>query len=233
MCIRYNGIDMRWERFLRRKNLWVPIPLADVPQGGLFPGAVGSIIRPHAEHGREIVAAAWGLQPKYAKAATFGKRYCYNARMEGSEDRGEGIENMSTYRTPFKKFRCTVPAACFYERVGPPKGQRWIRVRRLDEEPMLLAGIWSPPNDWTAIPTFSIVTTAPPEGYIHDRIPVILDEGEDEAWESADAPEEGLKTLMLTRPADYLVVDDFEPVKYKLQIEENNNLHPEIGLFAE
>lgn len=215
VCIRYNGIDNRWERFLRRKKIWVPIPPPQAPTRGLFPGDLGSIIRSGADGGRELVAARWGLQSSFAKSATTGKRFCYNARMEGSEERGEGIENMSTYRVPFKKTRCVVPAECFYERIGPPKQQRWIRVRRADEEPLLLAGLWSPPNEWTDLPTFAIITTAPPSDYIHDRIPVDFEDGEDLAWQSPDAPIDGLKAMLFYRDPARLIVEEFEPVTYK------------------
>lgn len=215
MCIRYNGIDARWERYIRRKQIWVPIPLPQTKDSGLFPGDIGAIIRPDPEHGRELVVAKWGLQSPFAKAATSGKRFCYNARAEGSEERCEGIDKMRSYAVPFARWRCVVPAASFYERVGPEGEQHWIRVRRADDEPLLLAGLWSPPNEWTEQPTFTIVTTAPPPGYIHDRIPVILEDGLDTAWMSENAPLDGLRALMVHGELERLVVEDFEPVVYR------------------
>jgi len=232
MCIRYNAIDQRWERLIRRKKIWVPIPLPKAAEAGLFPGGVATIIRPNVERGLEMVPAQWGLQSAFAKSATVGKRFCYNARKEGSEERGEGIENMNSYRVPFRKSRCVVPAACFYERVGPAMDQRWIRVQRVDEEPILFAGLWSPPNKWTELPTYTIVTTAPPDGYVHDRIPVILEDGAEEAWMAEDAPIEGLRSLMVTCDPVLLRVDDFGPVIYKSRKDEQSQPdEPQSSLF--
>lgn len=179
-----------------------------------------------------MVPAQWGLQSTFAKSATVGKRFCYNARMEGSEERGEGIENMNSYRVQFKKHRCVVPASSFYERVGPAMDQRWIRVQRIDEEPILFAGLWSPPNKWTELPTYTIVTTAPPDGYIHDRIPVILEDGAEEAWMAEDAPIEGLRSLMVACDPILLQVEDFGPVIYKVRKDEQSTaVEPQGSLF--
>ena len=214
MCIRANGLNERYEPFLMRRGIHRTFAL---PTGNanVFPGDKGTIIRPSSEHGFELVEATWGLQPYWAPRATYGKTFCYNARSEGSEEKSQGIEKMATYREPFKTARCIVPASAFFERVGPKGEQHWFRFRKPDDEPFLFAGLWLGPNKWTEIPTYTIVTTAPPDGHIHDRIPVILEEGEDIAWMATEAPLEGLRALMTPRSDHQIIVEDFEPVVYK------------------
>lgn len=234
MCIRYSTIDERWERWIRRKNIWVPIPPPKPKEPTLFPGGTALIIRPEVEHGRELVEAQWGLTPHWAKRATFGKSYGYNARQEGSEDRAEGIENMSTFREAFRKRRCLVPAAAFFERVGPQGAQRWVKISPAenDEEPLLMLGLWNPPNQWSELPTFTIVTTAPPEGYIHDRIPVLTEFEAGQAWMAEGAPIEGLKEMTQVALSEGLVIEDFGAVEYKPKKEKPNRPDPkQTGLF--
>lgn len=217
VCIRYSTIDECWERWIRRKNIWVPLPPPKPKEAALFPGSSGLIIRSEHEHGRELIEATWGLQPHWAKRATFGKSYGYNARQEGSEDRSEGIENMPLFRESFRTRRCLVPAAAFFERVGPKGSQRWMKISPTDghEEPLIMLGLWSPPNEWTELPTFTIVTTEPPEGYIHDRIPVLTEYDAGQAWMANNAPIEGLKALTHRALSDHLRVEEFGPVEYK------------------
>jgi putative SOS response-associated peptidase YedK len=70
------------------------------------------IIRP-AGNGRELLLACWGLVPFWLKPNQLGKQTysTINAR----DDR---IQTAATYREPFKKRRCLVPARRASSRTG-------------------------------------------------------------------------------------------------------------------
>ncbi|HUL43303.1 MAG TPA: SOS response-associated peptidase, partial [Bacteroidota bacterium] len=94
--------------------------------------------------------------------------------------------------------RCLVPADAFYEwqkiRVtGEVRGkekvidqkQPWC-IRRKDDETIMFAGlfsVWKNPKG-EEMPTFTIITTEPNSvmSPIHNRMPVILNEKDYEAW---------------------------------------------------
>jgi putative SOS response-associated peptidase YedK len=68
------------------------------------------IIRANRDTGeRELVSLHWGLVPFFAvDLKAFGGFSTINAR-------AENITSSRTYREPFKKRRCLVPASGFYE----------------------------------------------------------------------------------------------------------------------
>ena len=75
------------------------------PSYNVAPTHVMPIIRP-AGNGRELVMAGWGLVPFWLKPDQLGKQpySTINAR----DDR---IQTAPTYREPFQKCRCLVPAS--------------------------------------------------------------------------------------------------------------------------
>ena len=71
---------------------------------------------------------------------------------------------------------------------------------------MALAGLWenwrSPAGEW--VRSFAIVTTRPNElcAELHDRMPVILDPGDWDAWLGEATPRTTLRSLMRPAPAE-------------------------------
>lgn len=119
----------------------------------------------------------WGLKPDWWK------------RMKVK--RGDGIINvrMETLRDKwsFKKdlhdHRCLVLADGFYEWAKPDK--KPYRIVKQDAEPFAMAGIWQlNTENGKEIKTFSIVTCEANQklSKIHNRMPVILDQDEEEDW---------------------------------------------------
>ena len=81
----------------------------------------------------------------------------------------ESIRDKQFYRQDYQKHRCVVVASGFYE---------WKNKQRhylyLDDEPIYLAAIYQPGQP---LDSFSIITKeATTTSYIHDRIPVVLNE---------------------------------------------------------
>jgi len=162
------------------------------------------------EHNGERVVDAfrWGLVPFYAKTAKGGARLI-NAR-------AETVETSPAFRASFQRHRCIVPADAFYEwrRERDPATGKVIRsepfaVRREDGEPMALAGLWASwrdPATAERLYTCSIITTDPNEliARIHNRMPVVLDRADWDAWLAEETPREELHHLMRPAPAEEL-----------------------------
>ncbi|ADE86662.1 SOS response-associated peptidase [Rhodobacter capsulatus] len=122
--------------------------------------------------------ARWGLipswfdggsSPKAWKAATF------NARIEDAREK-------PAFRQVWRHGRCLVPVGGFYEWSGP-KGARQPHFFRPggNEANLYLAGLAS---RWRDLLTCTIMTRAATGamGGLHDRMPVVLNADEREAW---------------------------------------------------
>ena len=155
---------------------------------------VAAVVEHHGE--RQLDTFRWGLVPYYAESSREAARLI-NAR-------AETVESSGAYRTAFRRRRCIVPADAFYEwrRAVPAAGNERVRgarpqpfaIRRVDGQPMAFAGLWAvwrAPVDAGRLFTCSIVTTTANEllAPLHSRMPVILDEGDWDAWlDEATAP---------------------------------------------
>lgn len=130
-----------------------------------------------AKHPLTAFTARWGLipswfsgdAPKDWKAATF------NARIEDAPTK-------PTFRQVWRHGRCLIPVGGFYEWTGP-KGRRQPHFFRSagNEENLFLAGLAS---RWHDLLTCTIMTRAATDAMagLHERMPVILNADEREAW---------------------------------------------------
>jgi putative SOS response-associated peptidase YedK len=98
--------------------------------------------------------------------------------------KAENVEKSPTWRTPFQKRRCLVPASGYYEwKKLDAKTKQPFAFRLKDDEPLAFAGLWDawkdPTGEW--LQSFSIITTDANEltSSIHSRMPVILFETQD------------------------------------------------------
>ena len=122
----------------------------------------------------------WGLVPFWSKEPASGYS-TINAR-------AETVMTKPTYREPFRRRRCIVPASGFYEwRVEPgSKGKQPYHFRRADGEPMSFAGLWDrwQKGDAEPIESFTIIVGGAPPSIApyHDRSPVILEPDWFDMW---------------------------------------------------
>ena len=184
-------------------------PAADVP-GDRFNVAptdeVAAVVEHHGE--RTVDAFRWGLVPFFAKTAKDGARLI-NARAETAE-------TAPAFRSAFARHRCIIPADAFYEwgRERDPGTGRVTRslpfaVRRSDGEPLAFAGLWSTwrnPETAARLYTCSILTTEPNElvARLHNRMPVVLDRADWDAWLGETTPLTDLRPLLRPAPATWL-----------------------------
>ncbi|HLE89358.1 MAG TPA: SOS response-associated peptidase [Candidatus Limnocylindria bacterium] len=164
---------------------------------------VAAVVEHHGE--RVVDAFRWGLVPFFADTSR-GAARLINAR-------SETVETSPAFRTAFERHRCVVPADAFYEwrRHRDPASGRAIRsepfaVRREDGEPMALAGLWSSwrdPDTAARLYTCTILTTDPNElvARLHNRMPVVLDPTDWDAWLREATPRDQLRAMLRPAPA--------------------------------
>ena len=171
---------------------------------------------------RELALLRWGLVPFFATSLKeFKGMSTFNAR-------AESITTSATWREPFKRRRCLIPADGFYEwltKMSEPKagmpGKRPVKtvskgtkqpfaISLTNGEPMAFAGLWdawkepkkSPQEVDRWLQSFAIVTTEANElmAPIYDRMPVILPRRDWEEWLDRDDTRE--PPVHLLRPHD-------------------------------
>jgi len=133
--------------------------------------------------GRDALLARWGLVPYWASDPSIGHRLA-NAR-------GDTVASKPAFRDAFAQRRALLPADLFYEWqsiAGQKTKQPWC-IRRPDNEPFAFGAIW---EQWTprnalansSLISCAIITTEPNDVTrpIHDRMPVILESTDFDAW---------------------------------------------------
>ena len=157
---------------------------------------VAGVLEHHGE--RVIEPFRWGLVPWYADDRKSAARLI-NAR-------AETVETTPAFRTSFAKRRLIIPAAAFYEWHRVEGRREPFAIRRIDGDPLALAGVWAVWRDSDTgerVYTCSILTTVPNAlvSPIHNRMPVILDPGDWDRWLSAETAVRDLRALLFPLPA--------------------------------
>jgi len=102
--------------------------------------------------------------------------------------RAETVATSRTYREPFKKRRCLVPASGFYEwKRLDPKNKQSFAFDLLNGKMMAFAGLWDAwkdPANGRWLQSYTIITTDANElmAPVHDRMPVILHPRNYDRW---------------------------------------------------
>ncbi|HEX4009607.1 MAG TPA: SOS response-associated peptidase [Solirubrobacteraceae bacterium] len=141
----------------------------------------------------------WGLVPSWAKSPDTGLKMI-NARVETARER-------PAFRRAFERYRCLIVADGFYEwrpTQGGPKQP--FHITRTDGGPFAFAGLWSVwyPPEGDKLRTCTILTTAANSAIVsmHDRMPVILAPGAEDAWLDTATPRSELDEILRGLPAD-------------------------------
>ncbi len=206
-------------------------PAAELPEAQFNVAPTDQVAAVVEQHGERIVDAfRWGLVPFYAKSVKDGARLI-NARSETAE-------TSPAFRTSFRRHRCIVPAEAFYEwrRHRDPATGRTLRsepfaIRRDDGEPLALAGLWAVwrnPETAERLYSCSILTTDANElaARVHDRMPVILDSADWDAWLAEATPAEALRSLLRPAPTERLTAYAVSPAVNNVRNEGRELLDP-------
>jgi putative SOS response-associated peptidase YedK len=120
----------------------------------------------------------WGLVPSWAKDSKVGFKMI-NAR-------AETVHEKPSFREAFKKKRCLIVADSFYEWKRTENRKVPMRIKMKNNELFAMAGLW---ESWKSpsgelVHTCTILTTAPNDlmSTIHDRMPVILKQADEQSW---------------------------------------------------
>lgn len=159
---------------------------------------------------RQLVPMRWGLVPFWAKDAGIGSKMI-NAR-------SDTLAEKPAFREAFRRRRALIPADGFYEwlAVGAKKQPYYIRPRAAGGSAarmLAFAGLWETwrgPKGEPPLPepllTATIVTTDTNGtlSFLHDRMPVILDAADWDAWLDPATPLEKAQALLRPAPDDLL-----------------------------
>jgi putative SOS response-associated peptidase YedK len=184
------------------------------PDFNIAPTTFQPVIRQEREsNARELELMRWGLVPYFAKSLSDFKVSTINAR-------AETLATSATWRVPFQRRRCLVPADGFYEwkmRDSAPKSAKQpYAISLTSGSPMALAGLWDawkePSGQW--LQSFAIVTTEANEimAPIHDRMPVILLPQDWEEWLSRDDSRPPPAHLLRPYDADAMQTEHCNPL---------------------
>jgi putative SOS response-associated peptidase YedK len=141
---------------------------------------------------RTIVPMRWGIIPSWwSKPPTEMKLATFNARLET-------IREKPMFRRAFQRTRCLIPASGYYEWHDAPDGKQPYYFTRRDGAPITIAGLWDEWRDRQANETIrscAMIVTDANEfvGELHDRMPVILEPEQFQAWLTGAAGLEILK----------------------------------------
>ena len=189
MCNRYGYLSpvSRLVDEFSQARIPLHFPLGAIPniepREHIRPTNAAPIVRPidaaNPGAGVELVNARWWLIPFFHKKAVKDwKPMCTNAR-------AETVATTATFREPFKRRRCLVPASHFFEWTGDKGAKVMWKFTRTGSDLFCFAGLWD--HAQTAdgpIESFTIITCAPGpdcEPY-HNRQPVILEREQWAPW---------------------------------------------------
>lgn len=168
MCGRYGLTVSKEELEERYEATWTEGEFTG--QEEIFPTTDNTVLLPN----QKLYRVKWGFTPSFAK------RPLINAR-------SETILEKKTFKEPFSKKRCLIPATYFFEwqKVEGNEKKEKKRIQMKDLPIFSMAGIcerYTNENGKSQL-TCSILTTEASEqmASIHDRMPVIL-EPEDEQF---------------------------------------------------
>ncbi len=155
---------------------------------------------------RHFMLMRWGFIPGFVKDE---KEFplLINARSETAFEK-------ASFRNAIKRRRCLFVADAFYEWMKlDEKGRKKqpYRIFRPSGEPLAMAGIhetWSS-RDGSEIDTCAILTTSANAtlSAIHDRMPVILDPADFDAWLAPETEQDRVQRLMRPLGENALVME--------------------------
>jgi putative SOS response-associated peptidase YedK len=140
------------------------------------------------ESGRELVPMRWSLVPSWWKKPLKELPATFNAR-------AETVAEKPMFRSAFKARRCIIPASGFYEWTGKPGAKTPHYFSAPNGHPLAFAGLcqrWRGPETREDVNSATIVV-GPANAWMerfHNRMPIILDWRDAEAWIAGEQPGE-------------------------------------------
>lgn len=214
MCSRYSRVSAI--KKLQKRFRFENVDFDLTPDYNIAPTDPAYVVMQEGDK-RFLKRMMFGLIPHWAKDPKIGIQ-CLNAR-------GETVAEKPAFRDAFRKRRCLVLTDGFYDWKKDGKNRIPYRFMMKDQEPYALAGLWDrwKRPDGREFETFSIVTTKPNEliAPIHNRMPVILKEEDENLWLAPYVSEaKTLQPLLKPFPSDLL---DLVPVSTAVNSSKNKS----------
>jgi putative SOS response-associated peptidase YedK len=171
------------------------------PRYNIAPSQPVPVVATSDDGDRTLREMVWGLVPHWAKDPS-AVGHAINARAETLEER-------PSFRDPFLRHRCLVPANGFYEWKKEGKRREPYYIHRNDDELVAIAGLY---DIWRGcggeeLRSFVIITTEPNAivSRYHDRMPAILRPKDEERWLSPGRlARETVQEILSPYPAEFL-----------------------------
>ncbi len=146
------------------------------PRYNLAPGQLAPVIV--NEGPKMLVMMQWGLVPSWAKEPSIGYKMI-NAR-------AETLAEKTSFKRLLPSRRCLILADGFYEWAKLKGGKAPVRFFLKGGAPFAFAGLWDrwKKPDGNELRTYTVITTQANELLkpVHDRMPVILTQENEEKW---------------------------------------------------
>jgi len=155
---------------------------------------------------RTLKTFRWGLVPSWAKDGKTSKPLI-NAKYET-------IAEKPSFKNAFKRRRCLIPADGFFEWQQEPgvKLKRPVYFQRQDQGLFAFAGIWERWQSATgeALESCAIITVPANEliAPVHDRMPAILLQANEQEWLDESASMESVYQLLGPYPSDLMMANE-------------------------
>lgn len=175
MCGRFT-LTTDLELLLERFSTAYAFPFELEPRYNIAPThSVLTVVR--GERGNKMGQLRWGLVPSWAKDSSMASKMI-NAR-------SETVHEKPSFKNLINRQRCLVLADSFYEWKKENGKKKPFRIMQKSGEPFAFAGLWSvwKQQDQT-VATCTILTSAANDfmSSVHERMPVILHQKDEEAW---------------------------------------------------
>ena len=216
MCGRFTQ-NYTWEQVHAFLSVFGP-PRNLQPHYNIAPTDTVDVIRLDKHGARELVPMRWGLVPAWWKKSLKEVPATFNARAESVADK-------PMFRTAFKERRCIVPASGFFEWTGEKGAKQPHLFTAADGSPLLaFAGLWDRWKDpltgeWMLSCTIIVSGASAWMEPYHDRMPVLLEAKDFDAWLDGSlgpealkpAPEEALREWKVSPRLNRTGVGDDDP----------------------
>ena len=145
-----------------------------------------------------LLEMQWGLIPSWSKEP--------RAQFSTINARAETITKSPVFRGPFKSRRCLVPASGFFEWQRTERGKQPFCIRLKDGDLFAFAGLYDIWHDaeGSELYSYTVITTTPNDlvASIHNRMPVILRQEDEDVWLDKESDPAQLLALLKAYPAD-------------------------------
>jgi len=156
------------------------------------------VVRATEDGGFELLRAQWWLLPFWSKEPRV-KYSTFNARVET-------VASAASFREPFRKRRCLIPAMGWYEWQELPSGNLPWFLHGAQGKILALAGLWErwqgkQAHGGEIIESCTIIVGPANDRFkpIHDRMPYALDEARAHQWLDGGLTD-AAKVMKILRP---------------------------------